>query len=575
MEGLRTGDPAGIGLFRLLARLGAGGMGEVFLGRGPDRELVAVKVVYPGLATDPRFRARFAREVATGRAVRARWVAPVLDADPEAPRPWLATEYIVGPGLDRAVRETGPLPEAAVGQLAVRLASALAELRGLGVVHRDLKPSNVLLAADGPRLIDFGIARAVDSTAITLTGTVLGPPGYMSPEQALGEEAGSASDVFSLAGVLVYATTGRAPFGESGNPVVLLRRIIDEEPDLTGVPGGLHDLLLACLSKQPGERPAAETLGERLAGYRDEPGCWPPPAIAALLVAPPLPALPPRTMLAPPVPVTVPVTVPAGPEGLTVAVDPLGADGLTVPVAARAGAQGLPPTLSAGAQGLPPTLAAGPKRLTVPLTAPVSGTAVREPSPISRRAVLAGIGVLGVGGLVGLGAFALDRTGTAPPTPSPPNVAPPIVAPPGPSPRWTSPTSDRVDALEVAGDVVYVGSGSVVQALDAGSGAPRWRYDTVLNGHSPLGDRVSLSTAGGQVCVSTGGGVTALDAATGRPRWTAAASGVSGLAAMVGTQVAAEENVVFATVGNLVAALDPATGHVRWSHRVADRFAGS
>jgi serine/threonine protein kinase len=206
--GLLATDPVTLGPYRLLARLGGGGMGQVFLATSPSGQLVAVKVIRPEFAADPEFRARFTREVANARNVSGRFTAAPLDADTEGLFPWLATAYIPGPPLSAAVREHGPLPMPSLLPLGAGLAKALAAIHAAGIVHRDLKPSNVLLATDGPRVIDFGISHAVEATTLTQTGAVMGSPGYMSPEQAQGRPVGPASDVFSLGAVLAFAATG-------------------------------------------------------------------------------------------------------------------------------------------------------------------------------------------------------------------------------------------------------------------------------------------------------------------------------------------------------------------------------
>ncbi|WP_035846539.1 serine/threonine-protein kinase [Kitasatospora azatica] len=290
MEPLEAQDPRQVGAYRLLRRLGAGGMGRVFLGRSTGGRTVAVKVVRAELADDAEFRARFRQEVASARQVGGRWTAPVLDADTESAQPWVATGYVAGPALGTAVQQYGPLPEEAVRVLGIGLAGALAAVHGLGLVHRDVKPSNVLLALDGPRLIDFGIARALDTASLTQSGFVVGSPGYMSPEQANGQPAGPPSDVFSLAAVLAYAAAGTAPFGEGVSAAVLLYRVIHEEPDLAGVPDGpLRELLAAALTKRPEDRPTPQEFGQRLAalGPAGEAatvklgrGGWLPPAVA-------------------------------------------------------------------------------------------------------------------------------------------------------------------------------------------------------------------------------------------------------------------------------------------------------
>ncbi|WP_436840510.1 protein kinase domain-containing protein [Streptomyces flavofungini] len=265
MHPLEADEPAVIGPYRLLGRLGAGGMGRVYLGRSAGGRTVAVKVVHPHFALDEEFRARFRREVDAARRVGGDWTAPVLDADPEAPVPWVATAYAAGPSLTEAVRDGGALPEHSVRVLGAGLAEALAHVHGLDLVHRDVKPSNVLLTMDGPRLIDFGIARATDGTAsLTSTGVSLGSPGYMSPEQILGKGVSGAADVFSLGAVLVYAATAGTPFpGDSS--AALLYKVVHEEPELGALTGDFHDLVAACLAKDPAARPAPADLARRLA----------------------------------------------------------------------------------------------------------------------------------------------------------------------------------------------------------------------------------------------------------------------------------------------------------------------
>ncbi|MCF3123817.1 serine/threonine protein kinase [Streptomyces arenae] len=265
MHPLEADEPTTIGPYRLLGRLGSGGMGRVYLGRSAGGRTVAVKVVHPHFALDEEFRARFRREVDAARRVGGDWTAPVLDADPEASVPWVATGYAAGPSLTEAVREGVPLPEHSVRVLGAGLAEALAHVHGLGLVHRDVKPSNVLLTLDGPRLIDFGIARATDGTAsLTSTGVSIGSPGYMAPEQILGKGVTGASDVFSLGAVLVYGATGESPFpGDSS--AALLYKVVHEEPELGALTGELRDLAAACLAKDAAARPRPEELARRLA----------------------------------------------------------------------------------------------------------------------------------------------------------------------------------------------------------------------------------------------------------------------------------------------------------------------
>ncbi|MFH9175941.1 serine/threonine-protein kinase [Streptomyces albogriseolus] len=265
MRPLDTDEPTVVGPYRLLGRLGSGGMGRVYLGRSAGGRTVAVKIVHPHFALDEEFRARFRREVDAARRVGGAWTAPVLDADPDARVPWVATAYAAGPSLTAAVTELGPLPEHTVRTLGAGLAEALAAVHGLGLVHRDVKPSNVLLTLDGPLLIDFGIARATDNTAsLTSTGVSIGSPGYMSPEQILGKGVTAAADVFSLGAVLAYAATGAAPFpGDSA--AALLYRVVHEPPELDGLTGDLREVTEACLDKEPSARPSPADITGRLA----------------------------------------------------------------------------------------------------------------------------------------------------------------------------------------------------------------------------------------------------------------------------------------------------------------------
>lgn len=248
-----------IGPYRVLRELGAGGMGRVYLAASRSGRAVAIKVVRPELTADPDFRRRFKAEVDAARAVGGAFTAPVVDADPDGPQQWLATAYIPGPSLTDAIEAHGPMPEPTLRVLGAGLAEALAAIHRAGLIHRDLKPSNILLALDGPRVIDFGISRAVDGTMLTADGQVVGSPGYMSPEHSTGAELTPATDVFSLGAVLSYAATGGSPFG-TGAAHVLLYRATHEEPRLDGVPYALLGIVAACLDKDPARRPAVEQL---------------------------------------------------------------------------------------------------------------------------------------------------------------------------------------------------------------------------------------------------------------------------------------------------------------------------
>uniref|UniRef100_UPI0015F011C3 serine/threonine-protein kinase n=1 Tax=Streptomyces phytophilus TaxID=722715 RepID=UPI0015F011C3 len=267
MDSLGPDDPRRVGSYQLLGRLGEGGMGRVYLARSERGRTAAVKLVKAELAREPEFRRRFTQEITAARLVGGEWTAPVLDADTHAATPWVATGYVAGPSLHEVVaRDFGPLPDASVRALAGGLARALQAIHAAGLVHRDLKPSNILVTIDGPRVIDFGIARALDSVTaagdgLTRTGAVIGSPGFMSPEQVRGERVTAASDVFCLGTVLAFAATGRMPFGtEDSGAHALMFRIAAEEPELSGIEGELRTLVERCLAKEPTARPQVAEL---------------------------------------------------------------------------------------------------------------------------------------------------------------------------------------------------------------------------------------------------------------------------------------------------------------------------
>ncbi|ONK13871.1 Serine/threonine-protein kinase AfsK [Streptomyces sp. MP131-18] len=328
-------------------------MGQVFLGRSPNGRTAAVKLIHAELAEDPEFRRRFRREVATAERVSGSWTAPVLGSDTESAVPWIATGYIPGPSLHEVVAAAhGPLPEESLWTLAAGLAQALRDIHRVGLVHRDLKPSNVLITLEGPKVIDFGIARAVDASLVTRTGSMIGSPGYMPPEQIRGEEVTGAVDVFALGAVLAFAATGTSPF-VAGEPAVhtVLYRVLHEDPELGPdagpLAGSLRSLVLRCLAKDPAARPTVEELAEaataRSAGTAGPDGeLWLPPALTARLgrqaaslldldgpvptqvggaAAPPPPASPPPaglptvTAVPPPPPSQAPAPAPAQAPG--------------------------------------------------------------------------------------------------------------------------------------------------------------------------------------------------------------------------------------------------------------------
>jgi serine/threonine protein kinase len=264
---LQAGDPRQVGAYRVVSRLGGGGMGQVFLGLSPGLRPVAIKVMRPDLTADSEFRHRFAREVDAARRVGGFHTASVVDADPGADPPWMVTAYIAGPSLHAVVATQGPLTEEATRALGAALAEGLAAIHACGLVHRDLKPANIIMASDGPRIIDFGIARPAGVTALTTPSTLLGTYAFMSPEQFRSEAATAASDVFALGCVLAYAATGRVPFDAASVPAIMYR-VLETGPDLSEIaPGLLRDALEACLAKDPGRRPSLPELIARFTAH--------------------------------------------------------------------------------------------------------------------------------------------------------------------------------------------------------------------------------------------------------------------------------------------------------------------
>jgi hypothetical protein len=289
MEPLAADDPQQVGGYRLHARLGAGGMGQVFLGFSPAGRAVAVKVIHRQFARDPEFVRRFGREVEAARVVSGAYTAPVVAAGPDDDPPWLATVFVPGPSLAEVIAHAGPLPEPAVWRLAGGLIEALQAVHAGGLVHRDLKPANVLLAADGPRLIDFGISRALEGAALSVTSLIVGTPAFMSPEQAEGLRVGPASDVFSFGSVIAFAATGAAPFGAGpSSPIVVAYRVVHAQPDLSHVPVSLRNLVAACLAKNPADRPRLAQLMDAIrdgsAPYQaGQPGSYWPEPVAGMV----------------------------------------------------------------------------------------------------------------------------------------------------------------------------------------------------------------------------------------------------------------------------------------------------
>ncbi|MGW7097790.1 protein kinase domain-containing protein [Streptomyces sp. NPDC054838] len=315
-------DPTMVAGYRLAARLGAGGMGKVYLSHTPGGRPVAIKVIRPEFAEDPQFRSRFRQEVQSAQRVQGLYTAPVIDSDTDGPTPWLATAYVPGPTLAAAVAESGPLPPRTVLMLVAGIAEALQVIHGAGIVHRDLKPSNVLLASDGPRVIDFGIARAADTTSLTASGVSVGTPSFMSPEQASGRDVGRATDVFALGLIAAFAALGTSVYGDGPSHAVLYR-IVHEEPELEGLSEELRPLVTRCLAKDPAERASLAQILELCRSAADQtqlrrPEDWLPRSVAAELAQRPAvpapvaerPATGPHPVTAPDYPVAPPAYQP-------------------------------------------------------------------------------------------------------------------------------------------------------------------------------------------------------------------------------------------------------------------------
>ncbi|MFB7409932.1 serine/threonine-protein kinase [Streptomyces sp. NPDC056202] len=298
--------PERIGDYAVERELGSGGMGTVYLARSRGGRTVAVKVARPELAADPHFRARFRAEVDAARKVGGFHTAQVVDADPDAAAPWLATAYIAGPTLSGLLAERGPMDEARLRLLGAALAEALQAIHGCGLIHRDLKPGNIIMADDGPRVLDFGIARALEATRLTSTGAAFGTPGFLAPEQAQGLEVGGAADVFALGAVLVAAAGGQ-PFGE-GTPMMLMYRAVHEPADLSALPEGIRPVVTACLAKDPAHRPTPRALLDLLAPMST---AKPAPDAAAHPATEVSPATPPPTLSTTPSPTPTPTAVSA------------------------------------------------------------------------------------------------------------------------------------------------------------------------------------------------------------------------------------------------------------------------
>ncbi|WP_405753498.1 serine/threonine-protein kinase [Streptomyces sp. NBC_01411] len=498
MDLLQPDDPRTLGNYRLLGRLGAGGMGRVYLARSPGGRTVAVKVVRQDLAADPAFRERFRHEVDMARRVSGRYTAPVVDAAPDEPLPWLATAYVLGPDLTDVVEAHGPLPEHTVRALGTGLAAALQEVHAAGLIHRDLKPSNVLLAAGGPRVIDFGIARAVDGNRLTQTGVVVGSPGFMPPEQAMGQDVGTAGDVFSLGVVLAFAATGRNVFGDAVAAATMLYQVVHAEPDLTGVPQMLTGLIRACLAKDPAQRPTPaeilQSLDPKNTGevFAD----WLPSAVSS--------------------------TIATHASRILDLDTPTGGD---IPVPARAETV----TAAGAAHGLPTATAfpaAAPQGFgPVPTLANSAGDTSAPAAPSRRRffriaaGSVTGVAVVGAGG-----AWLATRDSGTNPVVKPTEKPEAFTTPPNgvaPQPLWhKTPGNDNLDydvPPLVIGDVAVI-SGDEMQGFDVKSGARRWK-----TGELETTDGAGkIVASGGMFFCGSGdydGTLVGIDAKTGKEAW--------------------------------------------------------
>ncbi|MFI1419590.1 PQQ-binding-like beta-propeller repeat protein [Streptomyces sp. NPDC020731] len=586
VDQLTQHDPRRIGPFEVLGRLGAGGMGLVYLARSASGRRVAIKTVRTELAEDQLFRVRFTREVEAARAVSGFYTAAVVDADPRAAVPWLATAYVPAPSLEEIVNECGPMPAQAVRWLAAGVAEALQSIHGAGLVHRDLKPSNVLVVEDGPRVIDFGIASGVSNTRLTMTNVAVGTPAYMSPEQAKDSRSVTgASDVFSLGSMLVFAATGHPPF-HGANPVETVFMLLREGPDLEGLPDELRPLIEACMQMEATGRPNPADLQAQLAPHlfgsgSDDSGtasAWLPERAVSLIetrrggrpvvrpvhgtgrsaggARPHVPPPPPHDPVVPPPPPSVPA--------------PMGA-----PVAAPAGAPDTGPVRLAGV-----AVPIGPG----PRVADTRAAAVKAPRPEAALAATWSKPRPGV-------------NGADPAVPAPMAPAGPPEQPGGWRPWrfrmsndvWGTPavdgdlvyvTSFEVHALDVATgrrrfktrDVawsmavadgrIHASDGPTLFALDAREGGDLWRLSTDAWVYSLKADRGTVVTG------TRGGGVQAWEASTGRKLWEISGCQTDFESPEAGPAV--HEGTVYVWQDARLRALDARTGDERWSYPIGD-----
>lgn len=525
-------------------------MGRVYLAYSPSGRRVAIKVIRPDLVQQRHIRLRFAREVAASRAVSGFFTAGVIDADIEANPPWLATAFVPGPSLNAAVRDAGPLPIASVQALGAALAEALSAVHSAGLIHRDLKPANVLLAPDGPRLIDFGISALEDAGSLTHAGAVMGSPGYMSPEQINGQTVGPETDIFAFGAVLTFAVTGTGPFGVGSLPSMLYRSV-HNPPDLTKVPDELRPLLALCLDKEPARRPDLDTILRSLTGGAPAADMFPDGWLPAALAKTPIPTgpMPPIPFGPTPTPIgTTPVPMP-GRGGTPVPVGARQTSGATSEDTRELGGPAVSP-VATGPQGTQP------QGTQVTSLAPVPGRTTAEPvsqpprQGVSRRWLLGGAVGAVVAAAAGTTAWQLLDDGGG----SDQNDARPAVA--RGAVRWRFPTTGTVlGRSRVAGDLVYAGSNDgTLYAMRTSNGEQAWKYTTKgAIGSAPL-------ALGGVVYLGgDDGNLYAFDATTGHVRWTYTTGGI------VHSPAGGGGLVYVGSADHNLHAVDISTGKRRWT----------
>ncbi|MFI6621220.1 PQQ-binding-like beta-propeller repeat protein [Streptomyces sp. NPDC050528] len=569
VDQLTQHDPRRIGPFEVLGRLGAGGMGLVYLARSASGRRVAIKTVRTELAEDQLFRVRFTREVEAARAVSGFYTAAVVDADPRAAVPWLATAYVPAPSLEEIVNECGPMPAQAVRWLAAGVAEALQSIHGAGLVHRDLKPSNVLVVEDGPRVIDFGIASGVSNTRLTMTNVAVGTPAYMSPEQAKDSRSVTgASDVFSLGSMLVFAATGHPPF-HGANPVETVFMLLREGPDLTGLPDELRPLIESCMQMEATGRPNPADLQAQLAPHlfgsgSDDSGtasAWLPERAVGLIET--------RRGGRPPV---KPAPTSGRSGGGRAAVPPPPSHDPVVPVPV-----GAPDTGPVRLAGAPVPIGPGPR------VADARAAAVKAPPPEA--------GLVATWSRPRPGVNGADPAAVPPPPALPPETAS------GWRPWRFRMSNDVWGTPTVAGDLVYVTSfevhaldvqtgrrsfktrdvawsmavadgrihasdGPTLFALDAREGGDLWRLSTDAWVYSLKAERGTVVTG------TRGGGVQAWEASTGQKLWQLTGAQTDFESPEAGP--ALHDGTVYVWQDARLRALDARTGDERWAYPIGD-----